>query len=183
MTNLVHPGFDPGDPDTFYAPDYLGKAKARELGVTVDKLLSPRYAKTVHAVIGMAQARDLAYRLGGRAKKPPRELVLVGPDGKTPIIIPALGCCEAAELEDIAIAACEKQQAKLDKGQEAVDFDELRRREGRPIRTEFDPMFRQALRDRIAKHNINPVSDPSRQPIPTRGLIPVAKPREEPEVA
>lgn len=182
MTKLVHPGYDPGD-DTLFLPDYFIAERARRMGVPAYQLLEPEYAQNVLAVAGRAEAKDLAYRLGGRAVKPTRELVLVGPDGRTPIVVPGLGVTEAAELEEVAIAAYEKREKLMRQGKPLVDFDELRDREGLPPAKEFDPLFRQALRDRIEKHRRSPITDPPRQPVKPRGLIPVAKPQEETEIA
>lgn len=172
---IWRPGYDPADPDCLFLPDYYIADRARRRGVPIHKLLSPAYANTVHAVNNATEARDLAHRLGGRAAKPAREIVLVGPDGHTPVVIPGLGVTEAAELEDISIAVYEKQEKRLREGKPQVDFDALREREGLPPTKDFDPLFRQAVRDRIAKHRANPRTDPERQPLRPRGLIPVAK--------
>lgn len=171
MRELWRPGYDPGDPDQLFLPDYFIAERARRLGIPAHQLLSPAYAKQVIGVGGHAEAKDLAYALGGRAEKPVREVVLKGADGHTPVIIPGIGAAEAAEIEDIALAVYEEQEKRLSEGRALVDFDELREREGLPAREEFDPLFRQALRDRIQEHRRNPVTDPSRQPYALRGYV------------
>jgi hypothetical protein len=173
---LVHKsGFDAGNPDAFLLPEYLIAERAKRMGVPIYHLLEPKYAATVHAVNNAADARDLSHRLGGRAVMPKREIVLVGADGQTAIVIPGAGVTEAAELEDVALEAYEAQEAKLRAGKPLVDFDELRERAGLPPRKEFDSLFRQAMQDRIARHKANPRTDPARQPLRTRGLIPVGR--------
>lgn len=178
MSQIVYPGYDPGDPDTMFLPDYFVAERARRMGVPAYRLLSPEYAATIHAVDGIAEAGDLSYRLGGRASKPVREVVLIGADGRTPVVIPGAGVTEAAELEEIALEVYERQVKKLRAGRPLVDFDAMREREGRPLRAEFDPLFRQALRDRIARHRARPRTDPERVPIPPRGLFPAANSQE-----
>ena len=179
--HIARPGYEPGDPEHFYLPDYLAWEAARRMGVPITRVLSPDYAGSVHALSNMAEIRDLSYSLGGRSVMPKREIVLIGPDGHSPIVIPGLGVTEAAELEDIATEVYESQEKKLRAGKEIVDFDQLREEEGLPTREEFDPLFRQALRDRIAKHKANPRTDPAREPQKARGLVAVAKPSSTPE--
>lgn len=179
MSHIVHSGYDPGDPDNFLLPDYFVAERARRMGVPIYQLLSPEYANSVHAVNDAKEAHDLAYRLGGRAVMPMREIVLIGPDGRTPIVIPGLGVTEAAELEDLALEIYERKEQRLREGKPLVDFDALREEAGLPSRQEFDPLFRQALRDRIAKHRASPRTDPARVPIKPRGLIPMAKPSRQ----
>ena len=171
MPELWRPGYDPGDPDQLFLPDYFIAERARRMGVTAHQLLSPAYAKQVIGVGSLAEAKDLAYALGGRAEKPMREVVLKGADGHTPVIIPGIGAAEAAEIEDIALAVYEDQEKRIREGRLAVDFDELRDRDGLPAREDFDPLFRQAIRDRVEAHRANPVTDPSRQPYAVRGYV------------
>jgi len=178
VSQIVLPNHEGEGDGTMFLPDYWIAERARRMGVPIYQLLDPEYAATVHAVNDAHDARDLAYRLGGRAVKPRREIVLVGPDGQSPIVIPGAGVTEAAELEEIALETYERDAARLRAGQPLVDFDRLREEAGLPARKEFDALFRQALRDRIARHRANPITDPPRRPIPPRGLIPVAKPKE-----
>lgn len=175
MNGLWQPEYDPADPDTFFLPEYWRYERARRLGMPAEQLLSPEYAKRVTGVGDGEEASDLAHRLGGRAVRPQGEVILRGADGRTPVIIPALGACEAAELEEIAIGVYEEQEKRLREGRPLVDFDELRARDGLPPREEFDPLFRQALRERIARHRANPVTDPGRNPHKPRGYVTVAK--------
>lgn len=140
------------------------------MGVPAYQLLTPGYARQVLGVGDQGEAADLAYRLGGRAVKPVQEIVMRGPAGNA-VVICGMGAAEAAELQDIAEAVYEEQQAKVDAGEPIVNFDELRERHGLPSREEFDPLFRQALRDRIEQHRRNPITDPARQPHKKRGYV------------
>ena len=99
-----------------------------------------------------AGAGDLAYTLGGRAKKPRKPIFLFGPHGE-PIILIGAGEAEAAELEDLA------QEAMAHK---PVDFAAKREQHGYPQREQFDSLFRQAVRNRMERHRRNPITDPPR---------------------
>ncbi len=172
-SQLWRPGYEPGDFDRFFLPDYWIAERARRMGVPIYQLLSHDCVAEIHAVNDAADAADLSYKLGGRAKKPLREIVVAGPGGNA-IVIPGAGVTEAAELEDVAQEAYEHQEARLRAGKPIVDFEALREEAGLPSRKDFDPLFRQALRDRVARHRANPITDPEvtrRQP---RGSSPVA---------
>ena len=95
---------------------------------------------------------ELAYTLGGRDKKPHRPIFFYGPHGE-PIILIGAGEADAAELEDLAQEAIHKAQ---------IDFAAKREQYGYPSRESFDPLFREALRDRMKKHKQNPITDPPR---------------------
>lgn len=70
------------------------------------------------------------------------------------------GVTEAAELEDLALEALDRQRERS-KG----DFGaEMREKRGMPRREEFDKLYRDALEERIERHRRNPVTDPPRQP-------------------
>ena len=99
-------------------------------------------------------AAELAYSLGGRDKKPRKPIFLYGPYGQ-PIMLIGAGEADAAELEDLAQEAVAKAE---------MDFAAKRERYGYPAREQFDSLFRNALRDRVKKHQQNPITDPFRVP-------------------
>jgi len=101
-------------------------------------------------VKGSGQAKEIGYAFG-RASKPKQPLMLVGPDERTVILVIGDGHAEAAELEDLAVRKLELAEEKARKGQRGFDFEAARERHGLPSAKEFDPLFRQALRDSVAR--------------------------------
>lgn len=109
---------------------------------------------------------ELAYVVGGRHKKPTKDIVITGPDGKTPFVVVADGETEAAELEEIALAMHEHKARRMRQGiSGGIDFEEIRARRGLPPARAFDALFRQAIADRIARHKQNHRTDPFRKPL------------------
>ena len=100
----------------------------------------------------------------GRAAKPRKPIMLVGPDERTIILIVGDGVAEAAELEDLALATLNRQQERVRKQGRSLDFDALRERHGLMRREEVDPAIRQALIERIRRHQRSPITDPVRIP-------------------
>lgn len=113
---------------------------------------------------------DQIYK-GGRAARPVREIVLVGPDGETPIMIPGMGESEIAEIEEIAQAAYEKAAATLARTGSVIDFAAERERRGLPPAEKFDELYKTALEDRIQNQRKNPTDYPSRDFARESGLI------------
>lgn len=121
-----------------------------------------------------AEAREIGHLFGGRAARPAGPVVVVGADGRTPILIVTDGQVEASEMEDIAIAAAEKSAERVKATGSAMPFREYRERHGLPQREEVPALFAQALHDRMAKHRANPRTDPPRQPkFPTKPTVTV----------
>lgn len=113
-------------------------------------------------VAGERQARDIGAAFG-RTHKPRQPLLVYGPDGQTPILIMGDGVTEAAELEDLALEAMERQRERMQaNGGSWFNFDEARERAGAVRRENFDPAFRQALRDSVARQKANPSAYPQR---------------------
>ena len=139
-------------------------ARRGPMGYGSTSLLPKKYAGKVVALTAKSQTADLAEVFGGRAATPAQNIVIVGPDGRTPILIAGLGVTEVAELEELAQEAFEKAETKLKKTGTVIPFAEHRERLGKPEAKEFDGLLRQALLDRIKKHKQNPISDPARQP-------------------
>jgi len=116
----------------------------------------------VHAVDGMDAAREIG-RTFGRSTKLQKPILLWGPDEKSVIVIAGMGQATAAEMEDAAIMQLAKAQEKHDKGQRGFDFEQAREDAGLPSASQFDPLFRQALQDKIAYHKRNQRTDPGRE--------------------
>ena len=104
------------------------------------------------------QLGDLSQVYGGRAAKPKREVMLVGPDGQTPILIAGLGEAEVAEIEEIALAAAEKAEARMKQQGSPIDFERIRAEKGLPSADEFDARLREAAEDRVQRERRNPTS-------------------------
>ena len=77
--------------------------------------------------------------------------MVVGPDERTVILVVGDGQAEAAELEDLAVMKLEQAEEKARKGQRGFDFEAARERHGLPSAKDFDPLFRQALQDSVAR--------------------------------
>ena len=105
---------------------------------------------------------DLSQIAGGRSGKPRDPVVIVGPDGQTPIMIAGMGFTEAAEIEEIGLAAIEKAEQNIKESGDAFKLDQWREDNGLCPRDEFDAHYKQALRDRAESHRRNPISDPEK---------------------
>ena len=101
----------------------------------------------VHAVDGMEEAQEIGRMFGSRNARPQKPILVWGPSGQSVILVAGMGVATAAEIEDVVIA-------KLSEAQERPGFDFERRREryGLPSAKDFDSLFRQALRDKVAYH-------------------------------
>ena len=108
--------------------------------------------------------KELAYAVGGRGVKPKKPIMVLGPDEHTVLLIVGDGVAEASELEDLAHAQLEKAERNVKKHGRAFDFAAARDRAGVPQASEFDQLYRDALRRRVAQHKANPISDPARVP-------------------
>lgn len=140
------------------------------------QILVPTHRITPFGVVPMAMAGQLAgaavghqgladatYQLG-RTAKPRRPILVYGPDERVKTVIMTDGETEMAELEDVAHAALEKQEAQVKKTGRALDFDERRERGGLVPRNDASAAMRNAIEDRIKKHKANPRTDPPRDP-------------------
>jgi len=107
---------------------------------------------------------EMAYAVGGRAVKPQKPLMILGPDERTVLLVVGDGVAEAAELEDLAHAQLEKAEAKFQKHGRSFDFESARERYGLPQAGQFDSLYRDALQRRVADHKRSPLSDPARIP-------------------
>ncbi len=119
-------------------------------GLGVQKLSSvihPAYrSRYIFADGGIVDTYDIAHRLGGRARKPgPRPVVLVGPDGVTPIVIAFDSQTEAAEVQDIAQEAYENADARYKRLGKVIDTDTHREQRGLPSAESFDQRVREHM--------------------------------------
>lgn len=123
-----------------------------------------------HAAKGMKEASEIGH-LFGRSAKPFAPMLLIGPDGRTPIVVIGDGMTEAAELEDLAMEAIGHQQEQMDALGRGLDYDDMRERHGKVMREQVDTQIREAIRARIKHHQQNPVTDPFRQPRKALGNV------------
>ena len=104
--------------------------------------------------------KEIGHVFGGRAAMPNQPIILTGADGHTPIMIVTAGVSEAAEVEEIAIAAKEKGAAKLKSTGSQFDINSFRDRNGVPI-GEYDTRVREHLYNiskRMKQLNMRPHS-------------------------
>lgn len=113
---------------------------------------------------GHQEAAGISTMFGSRHFKPTAPILLVGPDGRVPILLIADGDTEAAELEDLAQEAINQQEEQLAAGGRGMDFDKLREKHGQVRREDVDVSIREAIQRRIDHHKANPVTDPFREP-------------------
>lgn len=94
-------------------------------------------------------------RAFGRGAMPDKPLYLVSPDERTVLLVIADGKTEAAELEDLAIAAADKARRKAERGERGYDFEAARDRAGYPSASKFNDLFRESLEEKrkwLKKH-------------------------------
>ena len=96
---------------------------------------------------GRKQVEEFAYAQG-RTEKPRKPLMLYGPDNYTPIVIVGDGVTEAAEMQDLALQAIDKQEAQYKKSGRGLDFDDMRERRGLVRREDFDTALKEAFAER-----------------------------------
>lgn len=136
------PGYDPGDPNALLVP----------------------VARVLHVAPAGTTRRDidnLAHHLGGRAAKPTAPVMIRSADG-TPALIAGAGVTEAAELQDLAYALQEKQQARIRAGRTLAQ--EHRDALGLRAASDLDTAFREAVAERVKHHQTHAVTDPARTP-------------------
>ena len=129
------------------------------------KILSPSFRGNAVILRSKEEINLLSQIFGGRSARPRQEVIVVGPDGRTPILVAGLGVTEVSELEDVIYEGIERGEARIKKQGTQIPFAQIRERRGMPQANEFDTKFREALHDRIERHRRNPVSAPPRQPM------------------
>lgn len=125
----------------------LTTAELKGLGIErLEDVIHPAYRSRYLFLPTKGMVLDTAALLGNRAFKPgPRPVTIMGPDGKTPIIIAFGDDTEAAEIEDAAIAAYEKAEAQVKKTGTVIDNDTFRDKQGLPPAETFDTRVREHL--------------------------------------
>lgn len=117
-------------------------------------------------VSGVVHGEKQASEIGaafGRGHKPQKPLLVYGPSGD-PMLVMTEGVTEAAEVEDLSMMAIDRQREFIKRnGMTKAQMNAAEA--GR----ELDPnkrvaMVQEAIRDRMARHRANPVTDPWRQP-------------------
>jgi hypothetical protein len=102
---------------------------------------------------------DFAYAQG-RATKPKMPLMLYGPDNYTPIVVVGDGVTEAAEMQDLALGALDKQEETYKKVGRGFDFDDARERAGMVRREDFGTAMAEAFAERVAYLKAHQVTEP-----------------------
>jgi hypothetical protein len=113
-----------------------------------DGVLSKNYQARAAVLRAKREAQDLSQIFRGRADKPQQEIVVVGPDGKTPILVAGLGVTEVAELEDTIQEAMERAEDRIKKEGQVVPTRRFREDRGLPSREESGQRIREALTER-----------------------------------
>lgn len=137
---------------------------ARRLTVNADAIPHAMRGKLTGVLRNKNDIKEMAYMVGGRGVKPKKPLMILGPDDHTVLLVVGDGVAEASELEDLAYGQLEKAERNVKQTGRAFNFQEARERRGLPQASEFDQLFRDALRRRADGHKRNPVSDPARVP-------------------
>jgi hypothetical protein len=107
---------------------------------------------------GAINVGEIGHIYGGRNARPTKPLLLYGPRGEMTIVVGG-GEAEAAELEDLAHAALEKQTRRASGDRVA----ELRERRGLPTREQGRVMMQEALREHGRRQIAHPSNFPKRQ--------------------
>lgn len=124
----------------------------------------PKFRGQCSAVCRTAQeCGELVRHFGSPDFCPMLPVMVLVPGGDAPLLIAGMGIASAAELQDCAVVAWHQNTEKIAKQGHLLDFDSLREKHGLMRREEVDAAVRQAMRDRVARHKANPISDPPRK--------------------
>lgn len=112
---------------------------------------------------GAVPISEIPAALGGRTAMPTAPVEVYGPQGQVMLLVCGFGVTEAAEIEEIAQEAVERQAERPDL------IDDLRYRAGLPDHDQVDGLIRQALLDRAVAQR----REPSRfvRPAPDRSWM------------
>lgn len=114
---------------------------------------------------GRKQVEDFAHAVG-RGNMPVKPLMLYGPDNGVPILIVGDGVTEAAEMQDLALAAIEKQETQVKKTGRAMDFDQQREQAGMTRREDFGKSLSEAFQRNVKYLKENARTDPKGYDMP-----------------
>lgn len=111
------------------------------------------------------QVSDFAHAVG-KSKMPTKPLMVVGPDSGVPIVVMVDGDTEAAEMQDIALAAIDKQQEQIKRTGRAMDFDNLREENGMVRREDFGQVLSDGLMRNVEYLRTHQRTDPRGREMP-----------------
>lgn len=150
---------------------YLPVMKRTPVGWGMTDLM-PRVLRNQQVVLHQkAEADMLSQLFDGRKAKPRQEVVLVAPDGITPIMVCGLGVTEVAELEDVVHRTFEESEQRIRQSGSDVDHEEMRDRAGMPTGKDRDTARREwfwAIATE-AKRNIRSIPDKKKRRPDYRG--------------
>ncbi len=116
--------------------------------------------RDVSGAAGMKNAKDIAYRYGARDHKPFLPLYVKGPDDRVPMVVAGWGEVEASEIQDLTLAAIDKQQEMIKRTGRAMDFDEMREQARMVRREDFPQMLSDAALERAEYMKAHSRTDP-----------------------
>lgn len=124
----------------------------------------PKFVGQCSAVCRTAEeCGELVRHFGSPEFCPFLPVMVIVPGADAPLLIAGMGVAPAAELQDCAVVAWHTTVEKIAKQGHMMDFDSLREKHGLMRREDVDAAVRQAMRDRVARHKANPISDPPRK--------------------
>ena len=106
---------------------------------------------------GAIDVTEIGHIYGGRAAKPAKPILVYGPNSRVLTVVVGGGEAEAAELEELAEAAIEKQV----KRNRDDHLAQIREDHGLPRREQVPALISQALRD----HGRDKIRNPSKYPV------------------
>lgn len=119
---------------------------------------------------GKQQVMDFAHAVGRRTM-PKKPLMLYGADNYMPICVIGDGVTEAAEMEDLALEALDRQAESVKKNGRGMNFDEARERRGMVRREDFGTVLSEALMRNVKRRKANWRTDAADQPKPEKRIF------------
>jgi hypothetical protein len=102
----------------------------------------------------------------GRNRMPQKPLIVEGHDSGVPIIVMVDGDTEASEMQDIALAALDKQEEQIKKTGRAMDFDSMREEYGMVRREDFGQTLSDGLMRNVEYLRTHQRTDPRGREMP-----------------
>jgi hypothetical protein len=126
-------------------------ARVVDLVVCEEQVPYDLRGEVVGALSSVKQVTEFAHAVG-RTAKPKKPLMLYGPDQYMPIMVIGDGVTEAAEMQDLALEALDRQQESMKRNNgRGMDFDAARERAGMVRREDFGQALHDAL-ERLAQY-------------------------------
>tara|TARA_R100000306_G_C4362137_1_gene135808 strand:- start:761 stop:1258 length:498 start_codon:yes stop_codon:yes gene_type:complete len=116
---------------------------------------------------------DIAYRMGGRARKETEPVMLIGPDGTTPVLVATDSDTEAGALQDLVAEMHAEEQDNVRQFGSPFDWGTWREDRGLVPLERFDAHIKQQWWDRRKRHLANFRTDPGIDERPLTGGVPV----------